>query len=63
MACQVDCLLNVGIFHFVSQFLLSHTGKKFEPLHERISPDILPKVLGGKLEAHEAVDESMLRVY
>ncbi|ODM88953.1 Alpha-tocopherol transfer protein [Orchesella cincta] len=41
------------------RFLMTSTTKKFEALHEKLSPDILPKCLGGNLEYHEAVDTEL----
>lgn len=50
-----------NILDFLFQFVMSPTGKKFEALHERISPDILPKCLGGNLENQDACDIDTLK--
>jgi hypothetical protein len=48
---------------FKERFVLTSTSKKFEDLHKHLSPEILPKCLGGKLEAHEAVDRDLLNFH
>ncbi len=42
---------------------MSPIKKKFEALHERVPPNILPKFLGGDLETHEAVDTSIFKTF
>jgi hypothetical protein len=45
------------------RFLLTSSGRKFEDVHKAISPDILPKFLGGNLETHEAVDQDLFNFH
>ncbi|ODM92881.1 Retinaldehyde-binding protein 1 [Orchesella cincta] len=44
------------------RFLLITTSRGFKDLHQRLSPDILPKALGGNLEAREAIDSEFMEL-
>ncbi|ODM94238.1 Retinaldehyde-binding protein 1 [Orchesella cincta] len=43
------------------KFIVSTRDKKFETLHEKLSPDLLPKCLGGTLDDDEAFDWEFLQ--
>ncbi|ODM88565.1 Alpha-tocopherol transfer protein-like [Orchesella cincta] len=44
------------------RFLLTTTSRGFKDLHQHVSPDFLPKALGGNLEAREAIDSEFMEL-